>query len=181
VKRSNTLMALFLVLACIGWAGCTRHVKPDKFEVSQAEMLKFSGGAPLKVVVPQDAEREFPVQFTRESSAAAKVFVDLNDMYQITREHIEETLQKRQVPVLSDAPRFLKFTIDKMQWEVWAGGFSIGAYMDFTIETSDGYTKKYQVQDGSAADVSRSIGGLPSRAVEKIFQDQEISNFIRVR
>ena len=181
MKKVNRYVAFFLVFACIGLAGCTRHVKPDKFEVSHEEMLKFSGGTPLKVIVPQDAEKEFPVQFTKESSAAAKVFVDLNDMYRITKEHLEEILKKQQVSVGADASRYLKFAIDKMQWEIWAGGFSIGAYMDFTIETSDGYSKKYKVQDGSASDVSRAIGGLTSRAVEKIFQDQEVINFIQKR
>lgn len=181
MKQSKAAVAVFVVLACMGWVGCTRNVKPDKFEVNHEAMLKFSGGAPVKVVVPQNAEKEYPVRFTRESSMAAKVFVDLNDMYRIAREHIEEVLAQREVPVAADAGRDLKFTIDAMRWEVWAGGFSIGAYMDFTVETSGGYRQSYTVQDGSAADVSRAIGGLPSRAVEKMFQDQNIVDFVQAR
>ena len=53
--------------------------------------------------------------------------------------------------------------------------------MDFTVETSGGYRQNYTVQDGSAADVSRAIGGLPSRAVEKMFQDQNIVDFVQTR
>jgi hypothetical protein len=181
MKKRNLAVALVLILAGLGWVGCTRNVKPDKFEVNHEAMLKFSGGTPIRVVVPQGAEKEYPVRFARESSMAAKVFVDLNDMYRITREHIEEVLAQRQVPGAADAGRDLKFTIDAMRWDVWAGGFSIGAYMDFTVETSGGYRQSYTVQDGSAADVSRAIGGLPSRAVEKMFQDQNIVDFVQTR
>lgn len=63
------------------------------------------------------------------------------------------------MPVSSDASKYLKFTITKVQWEVWAGGFSTGAYLDFDIETGDGYRQHHKVQDGSASDVNRAVSG----------------------
>jgi hypothetical protein len=46
------------------------------------------------------------------------------------------------------------------------------------VETGDGYKMSYTVQDGSAMDVNRSVGGAIARAVEKIFQDQRILDYI---
>ena len=167
-----------VLILMVNLAGCTRHVKPEKFEVSYAQIPSFSGSSAVAVVVPAAAEKEYLVKFTQDRKSA-QVYVDLNDMYRITRELMTEVLKKRQVAVAADAGKQLKFTIDRMRWEVWAGGFSIGAYMDFTIETSSGYSKSYKVQDGSSVDVERAIGGLPSRAVEQIFSNPEIVAFLQ--
>lgn len=91
---------------------------------------------------------------------------------------MEKELTGHKVPVSAEASKTITFTIKKLQWEVWAGGFSIGAYMDFLIETGDGYKAAYSVQDGSAMDITRSVGGVIARAVEKIFQDQEVMAYI---
>ncbi|HYX10054.1 MAG TPA: hypothetical protein VE912_25225 [Bacteroidales bacterium] len=78
----------------------------------------------------------------------------------------------------SDAEKYLKFTITKIQWEIWAGGFSIGAFLEFDIETRDGNKGHYKVQDGSSVDVSRAVKDAISKAVEKIFQDKELLSYI---
>ena len=175
VKSRWSFVVLVLLLAV---AGCTRHVKPEKFEVSYDQIPAFTGRSGVAIFVPAEAEKEYLVQFTSDRPSA-KVYVDLNDMYRITRELIEDVLAKRQVSFAPESARQIRFTIDRMQWEVWAGGFSIGAYMDFTVETSSGYRQAFKVQDGSAVDVTRSIGGLPSRAVETIFSDPQIIAFLQ--
>ena len=62
--------------------------------------------------------------------------------------------------------------------EVWAGGFAIGSYLYFTIETGNGYKKNYRVQDQSGMDVGRAVSGTITRAVEKIFQDKGVLAYI---
>lgn len=173
IRRSCLVLILLMVMA-----GCTRHVKPDKFDISYDQIPAFTGRSGIAVVVPAEAEKEYLVQFTQDR-ASAKIYVDLNDMYRISRELMEEVLRKRQITLAADSSKQLKFTIDRMQWEIWAGGFSIGAYMDFTVETSAGYRRSYKVQDGSSMDVERAIGGLPSRAVEQIFSDPQVVVFIQ--
>jgi len=46
-----------------------------------------------------------------------------------------------------------------MSRKFWANGSIIGSYLEFDIETGDGYMRHYKVQDGSAMDVSRAVGG----------------------
>ncbi len=95
------------------------------------------------------------------------------------KELIETELSKHETSASSSAEKQIKFTITKAQWEVWSGGFAIGAYLEFDIETMDGYKAHYRVQDGSNMDVSRSVGGTVSRAVEKIFQDDQIIKYLK--
>ena len=78
----------------------------------------------------------------------------------------------------SDANKYLTFTITKTQWECWAGCFAFGAYLEFDIETGDGYKKHYRVQDGSGSNLTRAMGGTIARAVEKVFQDIQIITYI---
>lgn len=175
MKTTFNLMLIILIFLSFG---CTRHIKPSKFDVYPEKIHSFKGDAPIKVIVPKAAEKEYLIEYAKPQQASGKVYVDLNDLYQIARELIEKELSGHQVPLSPDAEKYLKFTITKAQWEVWATGFSIGAYLDFDIETGDGYKQHYKVQDGSAMDVSRSVGGTVARAVEKIFQDKEVLAYI---
>ena len=174
----KTVFKLILVIFIFTSFGCTRHIKPDKFDVEPRKILNFKGTAPIRVLVPETAEKDYLIEFTHPERTHAKIYVDLNDLYKNAKELIEKELVGHQVPLSSDAEKYLKFTITKIQWEIWAGGFSIGAYLEFDIETRDGYKGHYKVQDGSSVHVSRAVGGTISRAVEKIFQDKEVLSYI---
>jgi len=169
---------LILILSLTLSFGCTLHIKPEKFDINPNEITSFKSDTPIKILVPENAEKEYLVEFTEPERTHAKVYVDLNEMYKNAKELIEEEMVAHQVPLSPDAEKYLLFTITKIQWEVWAGGFSIGSYLEFDIETKDGYKEHYKVQDGSSVDVSRAIGGTVSRAVEKIFQDKEVLSYI---
>ena len=90
---------------------------------------------------------------------------------------MEETLAKYKVPLSPNSEKYLKFTISKVQWEAWAWNLR-GAYLEFDIETGDGYKMHYRVQDQSGWDEARAVGGTTSRAVETIFQDEKIIAYI---
>ena len=169
---------LMLILSLTLSFGCTRHIKTEKFDINPAEIQNFKSDTPIKVLVPENVEKEYLVEFTEPERTHANVYVDLNEMYKNAKELIEEEIVGHHVPLSPDAEKYLKFTITKVLWEVWAGGFSIGSYLEFDIETKDGYKGHYKVQDGSGMDVSRAIGGTISRAVEKIFQDKEVLSYI---
>jgi hypothetical protein len=168
------IIILFFILSI----GCTRHIKPVKFDVYPELIPNFQSDVPMKVLVPENAEKEYLIEYTDPERTTAKVYADLNDFHKIAKELIEKEMVGHQVPLSPDAEKYLKFTITKVQWEIWAGGFSIGAYLEFDIETGDGYKGHYKVQDGSGMDVTRSVGGAVSRAVEKIFQDKEVLAYI---
>jgi hypothetical protein len=164
---------LFLLLI-----GCTRHIKPEKFDVYPDKIQDFQSSVPITILFPENADKEHLIEYAGPQKTSAKVFVDLNDLYKNAKELIEKEIVGHKVPLASDAEKYLKFTITKLQWEVWAGGFSIGAYLEFDIETGAGYKGHYRVQDGSSVDVSRAVGGTVSRAVEQIFQDKTILAYI---
>jgi len=77
-----------------------------------------------------------------------------------------------------DVNKCLKFTITKAQWEMWAGGFSMGAYLDFEIETVGGYRLHYRVHDRSVNNVSRVVSGTMTRAFEQSFQNRNGLDYI---
>ena len=110
-------------------------------------MKSLRSNAPIRVLVPKNAETKYLVEFSGKQTKHANVYADLNDLYKNAKELMEEVLVKYKVPLSPDSEKYLKFTISKVQWEVWAGGFSIGAYLEFDIETGDGYKMHYRVQD----------------------------------
>lgn len=174
----TNLRNLVHIFICILLIGCTRYIKLEKFDLDPQLLKSFTSNVPIQVLVPKNAETKYPIEFSGKQTTHANVYVDLNDLYNNARELIEEVLVKHKVPLSSDSKKYLKFTISKVQWEVWAGGFSIGAYLEFDIETGNGYKRHYRVQDQSSAGVERAVGGTTSRAVEKIFQDEKIISYI---
>lgn len=165
--RSVTIAFIFLAL----WVctACTRNIKPDKFDVDFELIKPLNGTSPVNVWVPAKADEKYEVEFVGKQKTHATVFVNLNDLYKNAKDLLEDVLTKSKIPVTADASKKLKFTISKVQWEVWAGGFAIGSYLEFDVETGDGYRKHFKVQDQSSMGVERAVGGTTSRAVEAVF------------
>lgn len=181
MKTKLSVGIYILILICLFPAGCARNIKPDKFDVNPQILKSFKSDVPIQVVVPENAETKYLVEYSGKQKTHADVFVDLNDLYKNTKELMEEVLVKQKVSLSVDSPKYLKFTISKVQWDVWAGGFSIGAYLECDIETGDGYKRHFRVQDGSTMGVERAVGGTTTRAVEEIFQDEKIIAYIESR
>jgi len=184
VKGNNmktNLRYFCLIVICILLIGCTRHIKPQKFDLDSRLLKPLSSEVPIQIRVPENAETKYLIEFSGTQKTHANVYVDLNDLYRNAKQLMEEVLVKYKVPLSPNSEKYLKFTISKVQWEVWAGGFSIGAYLEFDIETGDGYKMHYRVQDKSAMNVDRAVGGTTSRAVEKIFQDEKIKAYIEMQ
>ncbi len=177
----TNLRYLFLIIIYIFLIGCTRHIKPQKFDLDPQLLQPLRGNVPIQVLVPKNAETKYLIEFSGKQKSHANVYVDLNDLYKNAKELIEEVLVKHKVPLSPNSEKYLKFTISKVQWEVWAGGFAIGAYLEFDIETGDGYKSHYRVQDKSSMNVDRAVGGTTSRAVEKIFQDEKFIAYIELQ
>jgi hypothetical protein len=171
---------LFSVIVILFVNGCTVHIDPPLFDIDTSSIKQFQGNSPVTVVVPQKADEEYFIEYADldKSSGKAKVYVDLNVMYKNAKELIEKQLSDQNVPVSQSAEKYLKFTITKIQWEVWGMGFVMGSYLEFDIETGDGYSAHYRVQDQSGHHVERAVGGTISRAVEKIFQDDKVIEYI---
>lgn len=166
------IIFLFIVSCAIPY-----NIKTEKFETYPEVMQSFSGTIPMMVIIPQNAEKEYVVENLNILAMKGRtLYINLNDLHKDGKELIEEVLVKNKVPLSPDSTKYLKFTINKIQYEVW--GIVTGTYFYFTIETSDGYKQQYKVQDQSGYSIDRAIGGAVSRAVEKVFQDRMIIKFI---
>jgi hypothetical protein len=181
MKVKSLPLLLLMAFAVVSFTGCIeRHVKAPKFDIYADTIPKFKGDQPVAVIVPVQTGKEYLVEYADpEARHTGKVFVDLDGMHANARDLLEKELAKHGIASSPSAARQLKFTITKVQWEVWAGGFSTGAYLEFDIETSTGYKAHHRVQDGSSADVSRAIGGAVSRAVEQVFLDPGVVKFLQ--
>ncbi len=179
MKTNLRYLSVIVVLTLL--MGYTRHIKPEKFDIDPRSLKPLRSEAPIQIRVPENAETKYLIEFSGKQKTHANVYVDLNDLYRNAKQLMEEVLVKYKVPSSPNSEKYLKFTISKVQWEVWAGGFSIGAYLEFDVETGDGYKMHYRVQDKSGMNVDRAVGGTTSRAVEKIFQDEKIRAYIEMQ
>ena len=172
-----------LIIIYILLIGCTttRQIKPEKFEVDFRLMKRLRSNVPIQVLVPQNAETKYLIEYSGKPKAYEILYVDLNDLYRNAKELLEQTLTSYNVPLSPNSEKCLKFVISKVQWEIWGGGFLRGSYLEFDIETGDGYKMHYRVQDQSAHSSDRAVSGTISRAVEKIFQDDKIIAYIESR
>ncbi|HVP76813.1 MAG TPA: hypothetical protein VMV04_02860 [Thermodesulfobacteriota bacterium] len=163
--------------------GCTttRQIKPEKFDLDPRLFKPLRSNVPIQVLVPQNAETKYLIEYSGKRKAYQILYIDLNDLYRNAKELIEMVLVSYKVPLSPNSEKCLKFVISKVQWEIWGGGFLIGSYLDFDIETGDGYKMHYRVQDQSANTADRAVGGTISRAVEKIFQDEKITAYIQLQ
>jgi len=142
-------------------------------------LKSLRSNVPIQVLVPKNAETKFPVEYTRKQIIQSHEYVDLNDLYKNAKELIEEVLVKHKVPLSPNSEKYLKFTISKVQWGI-RGGIN-WAYLEFDIETGDGYKRHYRVEDKSGWNIDRAVGGTTSRAVEEIFQDEKIIAYIELQ
>lgn len=168
-----------LIIIYILLIGCsTVHIKPPKFGLDPKLLKSLRSNVPIQVLVPKNAETNYLIEFSGKQKTHIDAYVDLNDLYKNAKELIEEVLVKHKVPLSPNSEKYLKFTISKVQWEYWAGGRVVAAFLEFDIETGDGYKMHYRVQDQSGRSEDRAVGGTTSRAVEKIFQDEKIIAYI---
>ena len=177
MKSGPKFLLVFVIFSFL--TGCSMHIRPQKFDLDHQQLRSFKSDEPIQIVVPSNAETEHLVESLSWWASPPKVYVDLNDLYRNAGELIAEVLDKNKVPFSPNAKKYLKFTITKAQWEKWASGPMVEAYLEFDVETGDGYKKHYRVQDRSFSNVERAVGGTTSRAVEKVFQDEKILHYIQ--
>jgi len=180
-KMKFRIISLCSIAVILLLNGCTVHIDPPLFDIDNSNIKQFQGKLPIAVIVPQKADDEYFIEYADpdKSTGKAKVYVDLNEMYSNAKKLIERQLSNHNVPVSQSAEKYLKFTITQIQWEVWAMGFVMGSYLEFDIETGDGYCSHYRVQNQSGHHIERAVGGTVSRAVEKIFRDDNIIEYIK--
>lgn len=168
-----------LVLTVILLSGCmiNWHQKPDKFQVYPEVMKSFTSETPITVITPKNNPEMLVENLNLITGKGANMYYDMNELYKIAEEHIIDTLKNNKVPVSSSTSKYIKFTVTKIQTEVW-GMFVMGCYMYVTVETSNGYKRDFRCQDQSGSHLDRAVGGAISRAVETIFQDPKIIKFI---
>ena len=64
MKTKGKHLFLFIFLIIIGLSGCTRHIKPLKFDIDSSTIPDFHGKMPIAVIVPESADKEYLVEYT---------------------------------------------------------------------------------------------------------------------
>lgn len=177
----NNLKYLLLVLLCTLMTSCARYIVPEKFPVdSRLMIMTLNSNQPIQVLVPENSETKYKIK-NLKFLVPDDVYVNLNDLYRNTKDLINDVLVNHNIPMSPTAKKYLKITITSVQWEKWAWGEMYSAYLEFSVETGNGYINHYRVQDKAFMDVGRAVGGTTSRAVEEIFQDKKILSYIESR
>lgn len=169
------------VITIIILQGCTYQLKLNKFDIPPSVIDPLMGDSPINIIAPQidDPIKQVSYSVEGKTGDGFSYYVDFNEVNKIAIDLIKNELIKNDIPLSKDAQKIIKFTTTNIEWEYWAGGFVTGTYMDFQIETADGYKKKYRVQDGSQVHLERAVGGAITRAAEKVLQDEKILSYIQ--
>jgi hypothetical protein len=56
MKSAFRLILIIFIFLSIG---CTRHIKPTKFDVYPELISNFKGDTPIKILVPEEANKEY--------------------------------------------------------------------------------------------------------------------------
>jgi hypothetical protein len=180
-RKMKKPISLFVVVITIFLlSGCTYQLKLTRFDIPPSVVEPLMGDTPINIIGP---EIDYPIKQVSYSVEGKtgdgfSYFVDFNEVNKIAIDLIKSELKKNNVPISDDAQTVVKFTTTKIEWEYWAGGFVIGTYLNFEVETADGYKNKYTVQDGSQVHLERAVGGAITRAAEKVLQDERILSYI---
>jgi hypothetical protein len=94
MKTNLGFFSLFLI--CILLIGCTttRQIKPEKFDLDPGLLKPLRSNVPIQVLVPQNAETKYLIEYSGKRKAYQILYVDLNDLYRNAKELIEEVLAK---------------------------------------------------------------------------------------
>jgi hypothetical protein len=115
-------MKTFLVLCmAIFVSGCMPnwHQKPEKFQLFPEVMKTFSSETSISVITPKNNPEMLIENLNFWTGKGANFYYDMDELYKIAGEYITETLKNNYVPVSSEAAKYIKFTVTKMQWETW--------------------------------------------------------------
>ncbi len=170
---SLIIICLIIYLLPIGCT-TTNKLKPKTFGLD-LQLESLSSNVPIQVLVPKNAETNYPIEYSKRGERCANEYVDLNDLYKNAKELIEQVLVKHKVPLSPNSEKYLKFTISKVYAE---SDWVYVAYLEFDVETGDGYKRHFKVQDQSPMSIERAIGATTARAVERIFQNEKIIAYI---
>ena len=166
-------------MASFVMSGCTVRLTPEKFDAYPQTLQPVSVDTPINVVGAKTKGGMREVKTYTGEERLVTVLTDFNKINDLAVELIKAELTRNDIPVSDNAERVIRFTATKVQWEDWAGGFAMGIYIDFDIETTDGYKAKYTVKDGSGVSMGRALGGAITRAAEQTLKDKHILNYIQ--
>lgn len=172
------LKYIVLFLVCILLAGCTTYLKPEKCSLDCQWLKPIKGNVPIQVVVPENAETKYLLEHNvKHIQKVDEVYLNLNDFYKNTKELMEEVLVKSKVPLSTQSKKYLKFTISKVRWEHPLPFLMADIFLEFDIETGNGYKKHYEVSDAETTH-ERAMEIVTSLAVEKVFEDENVISYI---
>jgi len=172
---AGVMITIFLL------SGCTYQLKLTKFDIPPNVVEPLMGDTPINIIRPEidDPIKQVSYYAEGKSGDGFSYFVDFNEVNNVAIELIKSELKKNNIPISDNAQSVIKFTTTKIEWEYWAVGFVMGTYLDFEVETADGYKKKFTVQDGSQVHLERAVGGAITRVAEKVLQDERILGYIQ--
>lgn len=175
--KSLLLISMSLaMLSCL--SGCVYNLKVEKFPTNID--ANIYGTAPIEIIIP-DSEPVLVVEnLNYFTGKGATTQVDVNQMNRNAKDFITDYLHGKNITT-RESWKKIKFQITKLQHELWGNPFFVslqGCYLYFAVETSSGYRQEYKVQDQSGFSLDRAASGAVSRAVERMFSDPNIINFI---
>lgn len=180
-----------LILICVLLTGCTKFlnsttfVKPEKNALNLQSMKTMSSNAAIHVVVPEkNLETNYLIPHIKHRFNIDDIRVNMADIYGTAKASMEDVLTASNVPLCNNSKKYLEFIITGIEWRHPCVPDNIlkwcEIYMDFEIVAGNGYKKHYQVVDASVHP-KIAMERVIALAVQKIFEDENITSYIESR
>jgi hypothetical protein len=172
MKQLILVLCLTLILC-----NCT-HIHPQKFDVKNNVILRKGEPVAIKTNDFGKLESKKPTAYPKHAKFV-RYTIEHFEMFQIFKELMTKELAKSGIEVNDQASKV--FYVNLKRFEIKLPGlftFLTYAHVYYQIYLSNGYVQDYKVTDQSPVAEGRALGGAISRAVEAIFLDHNVQDFL---
>ena len=155
-------------------SACAIPLNAARFDIERGQLSSFKTDNPITIRTPSPTNNRIEI-LNLTMPYLAKYSVDFDAVNIQAAEMIGDELARNAIVVTNDSKKTIMFTTKRMNWQ---GGWTRSIYMDFEVETGEGYKRTYKVMGVSGFDLDRALGDAITNAVIKTLQDGNIIKYI---
>ena len=175
MKRSSifqpiSIVSFFMLLLLL--MNCTHHLVPDAQRINEERVPELALNKGITIINMQTS--------TEEVTFLSGVDTYKGNLKEWTDEAVrllKLELQKRGASLSPDAEKVIKLSVTEAK--LVQGAIRLRCDLSLHVETADGYSADYYVENLSGGDHARASGGAITLALTEMFNDEKIINYLK--
>jgi hypothetical protein len=168
VLIKSMLIFSFLILVI----GCTHHLVPNAQRVNENRISDFTTTQRINIVNNQPSTEK--VTFL---SGMNTYYGNLNEWTDEAVNLLKMELQQKGAAIDPGADKVIKLSI--IEAKLIQGAIRLRCDLNLRVETGDGYTNEFFVQNLSGGDHARASGGAITLALTDMLNDKNIIEYLK--